>query len=255
MVPLNVSQSNHHSNYSKLNQTQTNHVNRMRSVPKSLSLRNLNKVSAVVQPVQSKSNHNRNEYTNFGKITPAAVVYPVHSHHPPGHQTHNHLHSFDNNNPKAYHHHLNNSLSNGHQLSHNSLSINNLSSTASLEPFKELNNLSNGHHQSNLNLIPSNVNLTLNSSQQGHSLSLSLGNLSRDAVLNLSTIDLNESQIIDNLLNGHREMEQILNQREISLKFALNTWRNDTNKGFTFAHSTQDMTIVAELVKLTINKS
>lgn len=247
-VPLNVSQSNHQSNYhtnhqtnhtnSKLNQTQTNHVNRMRSVPKSLSLRNLNKVSAVVQPVQSKQQLNtRTEYTNFGKITPAAVVYPD-SHHPLGHNNH----QYDN--PKAYHL---NTLSNGHPLGHNSLSISNLSSN--LEPFKEINN------QSNLNLMPSNVNLTLNSNQQGHSLSLSLGNLSRDAVLNLSTMDCSENQIMDELLAGHREMEQILNQREISLKFALNTWRNDTNKGFTYAHSTQDMTIVAELVKLTINKS
>lgn len=261
------SQTNHHHNQqtinfnSKLNQTQTNHVNRMRNVPKSLSLRNLNKISAVVQPVPNNRLMNQTPKTDFinqnsfGKITPSAVVYPD-SHHPLGHHQKQNYHinnHFMNDHSKTYNH-LNNSLSNGHPLGHNSLSINNLSAT-NLEPFKELNNLSASHHQSNLNLIPSNVNLTLNSNQQGHSLSLSLGNLSRNAILNLSTVDLNENQIIDELINGHREMEQILNQREISLKFALNTWRNDTNKGFTFAHSTQDLTIVAELVKLTINKS
>lgn len=249
MVPLNVSHQPQNNQINKLSQTQTNHVNRMRSVPKSLSLKNLNKVSAVVQPVQNKINNNRTEFNNysnnFGKITPAAVVYPD-SHHPLGHSQNHQLNN----------HNLYNSLNNGHLLGHhNSLSINNLSSSNHLEPFKELNNLNTLDNHSNLNLLPSNVNLTLNSNNQGHSLSLSLGNLTKNAILNLSTIDLNENQIVDELLNGHREMENILNQREISLKFALNTWRNDVNKGFTFAHSTQDMTIVAELVKLTINKS
>lgn len=266
MVPLNVSQPQSHptANSHKLNQTQTSHVNRMRSVPKSLSMRNLNKVSAVVQPVQNKLNNSRttaefgNGFSNnFGKITPAAVVYPLSDHlHP--HQLHPH-HPHHPHSPHIAHH-LNGSLSNGHPLGHplghNSMSINNLSTAGHLEPFKELNNLNTANdHHTNLGLLPSNVNLTLNSNNQGHSLSLSLGNLSKNAVLNLSTVDLNENQIVEDLVNGHREMEAILNQREISLKFALNTWKTDTNKGFTFAHSTQDMTIVAELVKLTINKS
>lgn len=246
--------SNHHSNYNnnqgsimvplnnhqnKLNQTQTNHVNRMRSVPKSLSLRNLNKIS-VVQPTVQNHHYSRdrekinrmeiNYNTKFGKITPAAVVYPD-SHHPSNHSSN-----------------LNN-LFNGHNLNNqNSLSINNLSSN--LESFKELkeyHQLSVSNNNSNLaELVPSNVN---------HSLSTSLGNLSKNTLLNSSNLDLNDAQIIEELLNGHKEIETILNQREISLKFALNTWKNDTNKGFTFAHSTQDLTIVAELVKLTINKS